>query len=95
MACHHVAVAGNDKEAPEMTASTQAYRDYKQADEDALKLRFRARARLGATILRERRELGATQDQTADSLGVVTEQVRRYERAYRDWLKEYPDEPLG
>ena len=28
-------------------------------------------------------------------LGVVTEQVRRYERAYRDWLKEYPNEPLA
>lgn len=77
-----------------MTASVEAYRAYKQADEDALKLRFRARARLGATILRERRELQATQDQAAERLGVVTEQVRRYERAYRDWQKEYPDEPL-
>lgn len=95
MACHHEAVAGKDKEAPKMTASTEAYRDYKQADEDALKMRFRARARLGATILRERRELNTTQDQAADQIGVVTEQVRRYERAYRDWLKEYPDEPLG
>jgi hypothetical protein len=87
-------VAARDKEAPEMTASTEAYRAYKQADEDALKLRFRARARLGATILRERKELHATQDQAAEKLGVVTEQVRRYERAFRSWLKEYPDEPL-
>lgn len=78
-----------------MTASVEAYRAYKQADEDALKLRFRARARLGATILQERRELKATQDQAAEQLGVVTEQVRRYERAYRSWQKEYPDEPLG
>jgi hypothetical protein len=94
VACHHEAVAGKDKEAPEMTASVDAYRDYKQADEDALKLRYRARARLGATILRERRELSATQDQAALQLGVVTEQVRRYERAYRSWLKEFPDEPI-
>lgn len=77
-----------------MTASVEAYHAYKQADEDALKLRFRARARLGATILRERRELRATQDEAAAKLGVVTEQVRRYERAYRSWQKEYPDEPL-
>jgi hypothetical protein len=94
VACHHEPVAGKDEEAPEMTASVEAYRAYKQADEDALKLRFRARASLGATILRERRELGATQDQAAEKLGVVTEQVRRYERAYRSWQKEYPDEPI-
>jgi len=78
-----------------MIASVAAYRAYKQADEDALKLKFRARARLGATILQERRELHATQDEAADNLGVVTEQVRRYERAYRDWLKQYPDDPLA
>jgi hypothetical protein len=77
-----------------MIASVEAHRAYKQADEDALKLRFRARARLGATLLRERRELNATQDQAAEKLGVVTEQVRRYERAYRSWLKEFPGEPL-
>ena len=94
MACHHEAVARKDERAPEMTASAEAYRAYKQADEDALKLRFRARASLGATILRERRELGATQDQAAGELGVVTEQVRRYERAYRDWQRQYPDELL-
>lgn len=78
-----------------MTATLEAYRAYKQTDEDALKMRFRARARLGAVILRERQELKATQDDAASELGVVTEQVRRYERAYRDWQKEYPDEPLG
>lgn len=77
-----------------MTASVEAYRAYKQADQEALKLRFRARASLGATILRERREQDATQDQAAEKLGVVTEQVRRYERAFRDWQDKYPDEPL-
>lgn len=95
MACHHEAVARKDEKAPEMTASVEAYHAYKQADEDALKLRFRARASLGATILRERRETGATQDQAAEVLGVVTEQVRRYERACREWQRRYPDEPLG
>lgn len=78
-----------------MPATLEAYRAYKQADEDALKLRFRARAQLGAVILRERTAEGHTQDQAAEALGVVTEQVRRYERAARDWAKQYPGEPLG
>jgi hypothetical protein len=78
-----------------MPLAVQAQREYKQADLEALKMRFRARARLGKVVLEERTEEGLTQDAAARQLGVVTEQVRRYERAYRDWLKEYPDEPLG
>jgi hypothetical protein len=77
-----------------MPATLEAYRAYKQADEDILKLRFHARARLGAVILRERTANSQTQDDAAEALGVVTEQVRRYERAARDWAKQYPDEPL-
>ncbi len=77
-----------------MPASVQEYSAYKQADLDALKMRFRARARLGAVILRERKAENATQDAVAAELGVVTNQVRRYEAAYRAWVKEHPDEPL-
>ena len=43
---------------------------------------------------RWRLRLDITQEQAAESLGVVTEQVRRYERAARAWAKEYPGEPL-
>jgi hypothetical protein len=78
----------------EMPLAVEAQREYKQADLAALKMRFRARARLGKIVLEERREKRRTQDEAAKELGVVTEQVRRYERAYRDWQKEYPDEPL-
>ena len=46
------------------------------------------RALLGLAVVREL-EKGATQDQVADSLGVVTEQVRRYRQAYRDWLRDH------
>jgi thioredoxin-like negative regulator of GroEL len=77
-----------------MPASVQAYGAYKQADLDALKMRFRARARLGAVILRERTAKNATQDDVAAELGVVVNQVRRYEAAARQWAREYPDEPL-
>lgn len=72
----------------------EAQREYKQTDQDALKMRFRARARLGAAILRERQETGATQKEVAEAMNVVAEQVRRYERAARQWAKEYPAEPL-
>jgi ribosome-binding protein aMBF1 (putative translation factor) len=78
-----------------MPLAVEAQREYKQADQDALKMRFRARARLGKVVLEERKAKGYTQDQAADELDVVVEQVRRYERAFRDWQKQYPDEPLG
>lgn len=70
----------------------EAQRAYKQADEDALLMRFRARARLGRAVAQERAK-GSTQPQIAETLDVVTEQVRRYEAAYREWLKEYDSEP--
>lgn len=70
---------------PEVLAARDAY---KQADIDALELRFRARARLGQAIAGERAK-GATQPQVAEELEVTVEQVRRYESAYKAWLKEH------
>ena len=77
-----------------MPASVQAYSEYKQTDLDVMKMRFRARARLGLVILRERTAKTKTQDDVAAELGIVVNQVRRYEASYRQWQKEYPDEPL-
>lgn len=77
-----------------MPLALEAQREYKEADEKALKLRFRARARLGMVVYAERKANDLTQPEAAKLLNVVTEQVRRYERAYRQWQKEYPDEPL-
>jgi len=71
-----------------------AYATYKQADKDALKMRFRARARLGMAIAAERDQNSSTQPQVALKLGVGQAQIARYEAAYRQWLKEYPGEPL-
>ena len=86
--CHH-------EEVPtEMPASVQAYSEYKQTDLDEMQMRFRARARLGAVILRERTAAKATQDEVAAQLGIVVNQVRRYEASYRQWQKENPGEPL-
>jgi hypothetical protein len=70
---------------PEVLAARDAY---KQADLDALEMRFRARARLGQAVATERGK-GSTQPEIAEQLEVTVEQVRRYEAAYRDWLKEH------
>lgn len=70
----------------------QAHAEYKQADEEALKMRWRARARLGRAIAAER-EKGTPQETIARRLERTREQVRRYESAYRSWLKEHGTEP--
>lgn len=67
--------------------------EYKQADLEALLMRARARARLGREVVREF-EKGTPLTKMARKLGVVDEQVRRYRQAYRDWLRDHPDEPL-
>lgn len=69
----------------------EAQRAYKQANRDALAMRARARAQLGQAVVREL-DSGSTQDQVASRLGVVTEQVRRYRQAYRDWLRDHNGE---
>ena len=66
----------------------QAHAEYKRADAEALEMRWRARARLGHAIIAER-DSGTPQEAIARKLGRTREQVRRYESAYRDWLKEH------
>lgn len=66
----------------------EAHAEYKRADAEALEIRFRARARLGRAILHER-DRGTPQEAIARKLERTREQVRRYETAYRDWLKEH------
>jgi hypothetical protein len=83
----------HERVAEDMGEVLEAHRAYKQADEDALVMRARARARLGLSIVQER-DSGSTQESIAKRLGVVTEQVRRYQQAYRDWLRDHPGESL-
>lgn len=70
-----------------------AYAAYKQADADALLARWRARATLGRAVENEHSK-GSTLKSIAARLGVVDEQVFRYRRAYRDWKKDRPNDPL-
>lgn len=76
-----------------MPASMAAYADYKDVvDVQVPALRTRARARLGRTVLLERTGKGQTQDQAAAELGIVVEQIRRYEAEWRRWQRERPGE---
>jgi hypothetical protein len=86
-------VACHDGEVPrDMTEALAAQLDYKRVDQEAIALRTRARARLGRTVLLERKRLHKTQQDAADELGVVVEQVRRYEAEWRRWQETHPDE---
>jgi hypothetical protein len=76
---------------PEVLEARDAY---KQADRDALEMRFRARAVLGLAVENELKKPGQTQERIAKNLGVVAEQIRRYRQAYRDWLRDHPGESL-
>jgi hypothetical protein len=75
---------------PEVLEAREAY---KQAEQDALALRARARARLGRAVVLANRG-GASLEHIARELDVATEQVRRYRQAYRDWLRDHPGESL-
>jgi nucleoid-associated protein YgaU len=71
----------------------EAHSAYKRADEEALLMRFRARARLGAVVTR-RFDEGDSLEDMAKALEKTSEQVRRYRQAYRDWLRDHPGVPL-
>lgn len=71
----------------------EANREYKKADEDALLMRFRARAKLGRAVVREV-ERGSTLEDIGKALERTAEQARRYRQAYRDWLRDHPGETL-
>jgi hypothetical protein len=76
-----------------MTATVAEYGVYKDVvDRQVPELRERARARLGRTVLEERTAKGKTQDDAARELGIVVEQIRRYEAAWRAWQRVHPDE---
>jgi len=71
----------------------EAQRQYQQTEEDALLMRFRARARLGRAVVRQV-EQGDSLEDIGRSLGKTAEQARRYRQAYKDWLRDHPGESL-
>jgi len=75
-----------------VTAVLEARREYEQARDDAKALVDRARARLGLEIHRARQS-GTSQTKILESMKKSREQVRAFERAYREWMKDHDEEP--
>ena len=77
-----------------MTQVLEARQAFDDARAEASATVARKRALLGLAMIRAREKGGESQASIARSLGVVTEQVRRYEAAYREWLRDHPGESL-
>jgi hypothetical protein len=76
-----------------MTQVLEARQAFDNARAEASATIARKRALLGRAMIAAR-ENGESQASIARELGVVTEQVRRYEQAYRDWCRDHPGESL-
>lgn len=79
-----------------MTAVLQAKRRLDDTRAQAKAMVDRERARLGLEMVRAREEGRESQATIGQKMTppVGAQQVRDYERAYRDWLKEHPGESL-
>ena len=76
-----------------MTEVLEARKAYEDARSDAKKLVDRARAQLGLSIVEARRS-GKSQSDVMEAMKKSREQVRAFEQAYRDWLRDHKNEPL-
>jgi hypothetical protein len=76
-----------------MTQVLEARQAFDNARAEASATIGRKRALLGRAMIAARKN-GESQASIARELGVVTEQVRRYEQAYRDWCRDHPGESL-
>lgn len=77
-----------------MTQVLEARQAFDDARTEASATIARKRALLGLAMIQAREKGGESQASIARAMGVVTEQVRRYEQAYRDWLRDHPGESL-
>ena len=78
-----------------MTQVLEARTAFEEARKQAKELVDRQRALLGLAMIRARESGKWSQATIAKEMGFVgTQQVRAYEQAYRDWVRDHPDEPL-
>jgi hypothetical protein len=74
-----------------MTQVLEARRAFDEARAEASAMVARKRALLGLAMIRAREKGGESQATIAAKMGFVgTQQVRAYEQAYRDWLRDHP-----
>ncbi len=71
-----------------MTRVREARAAYDQARADARQLVARKRALLGQAIA-EARDAGTTQTEILTDMKRSREQVRSFEQAYKDWLRDH------
>lgn len=73
-----------------MTKVLEARQAFDGARTEARVLVARRRAAFGRSMIEARRDdPKVSQESIARELGVATNQVRRYEQAYRDWLRDH------
>lgn len=72
-----------------MTEVLEARRAYNDARDEAKEIVDRARARLGLSIQQARKKPGGSQTAAMAALKLSREQVRAFEKAYRDWLRDH------
>ena len=77
-----------------MTQVLEARRAFDQARAEASAMVARKRALLGLAMIRARERGGESQATIAREMKVGTQQIRAYEQAYRDWLRDHPGESL-
>ena len=77
-----------------MTQVLEARRAFDEARAEASAMVARKRALLGLAMIRARESKAESQATIARAMGVGLQQVRAYEQAYRDWLRDHPGESL-
>ena len=77
-----------------MTQVLEARRAFDQARAEASAMVARKRALLGLAMIRAREGGDESQATMASTMGVGTQQIRAYEQAYRDWVRDHPGESL-
>jgi hypothetical protein len=77
-----------------MTEVMEARRRFDDTRAEASAMVARERARLGLAMIRARERGGESQTTIARQMNVGSQQVRAYEQAYRDWLRDHPGESL-
>ena len=77
-----------------MTQVLEARRAFDEARAEASAMVARKRALLGLAMIRARESGSESQATIAAKMKVGTQQIRAYEQAYRDWLRDHPGESL-
>ena len=78
-----------------MTKVLEARKALDDARAQASEMLARKRALLGLEMIRARANGRESQTTIAKEIGVGQQQVRAYEQAYRDWLRDHPGEQLA